>query len=188
MKSDPGLNPNTAGPVMRIPLPSLTEERRKDMIKVVRHEAEGARVAVRGIRRDADNDFKKPLKKKEISILALAIALVVSASPVRAEVVTLVCRNDGPTPGHGSFTLRVDYDRKIVALLQPDGIARYSAPATITESEVRWNAVLSGDGKIFQGSLNRLTGKGLANFPLPFAGQIMMGGMFGPCRRATQKF
>lgn len=52
---------------MRIPLPSLTEERRKDMIKVVRHEAEGARVAIRNIRRDANNDFKELLKEKEIS-------------------------------------------------------------------------------------------------------------------------
>lgn len=67
MKSDLGLNPNTAGTVMRIPLPSLTEERRKDMIKVVRQEAEGARVAVRNIRRDANNDFKELLKEKEIS-------------------------------------------------------------------------------------------------------------------------
>lgn len=67
MKSDLGLNPNTAGTVMRIPLPPLTEERRKDMIKVVRHEAEGARVAVRNIRRDANNDFKELLKEKEIS-------------------------------------------------------------------------------------------------------------------------
>lgn len=67
LKSDLGLNPNTAGTVMRIPLPSLTEERRKDMIKVVRHEAEGARVAVRNIRRDANNDFKELLKEKEIS-------------------------------------------------------------------------------------------------------------------------
>ncbi|MFN2309483.1 MAG: ribosome recycling factor [Gammaproteobacteria bacterium] len=67
MKSDLGLNPNTAGTVMRIPLPVLTEERRRDMIKVVRHEAEGARVAVRNIRRDANNDFKELLKEKEIS-------------------------------------------------------------------------------------------------------------------------
>lgn len=67
LKSDLGLNPNTAGTVMRIPLPSLTEERRKDMIKVVRQEAEGARVAIRNIRRDANNDFKELLKEKEIS-------------------------------------------------------------------------------------------------------------------------
>lgn len=67
MKSDLGLNPNTAGTIMRIPLPPLTEERRRDMIKVVRHEAEGARVAIRNIRRDANNDFKELLKEKEIS-------------------------------------------------------------------------------------------------------------------------
>lgn len=67
MKSDLGLNPNTAGTVMRIPLPPLTEERRRDMIKVVRHEAEGARVAIRNIRRDANNDFKDLLKEKAIS-------------------------------------------------------------------------------------------------------------------------
>lgn len=67
IKSDLGLNPNTAGTVMRIPLPPLTEERRKDMIKVVRQEAEGARVAIRNIRRDANNDFKELLKEKEIS-------------------------------------------------------------------------------------------------------------------------
>lgn len=67
MKSDLGLNPNTAGTVMRIPLPPLTEERRRDMIKVVRAEAEGARVAIRNIRRDANNDFKELLKEKEIS-------------------------------------------------------------------------------------------------------------------------
>jgi hypothetical protein len=119
---------------------------------------------------------------------ALAAALIVQASAARAETVTLVCQNDGPAPGGGSFTLRVDYDQKIVALLRPDGVAQYSAAATITEGEVRWDAALVGDGKFFQGSLNRLTGKGLANFPLPFAGQIMMGGMSGPCRQATQKF
>lgn len=67
LKSDLGLNPNTAGTVMRIPLPPLTEERRRDMIKVVKHEAEGARVAIRNIRRDANNDFKELLKEKEIS-------------------------------------------------------------------------------------------------------------------------
>ncbi len=67
LKSDLGLNPNTAGTVMRIPLPPLTEERRRDMIKVVRHEAEGARVAIRNIRRDANNDLKELLKEKEIS-------------------------------------------------------------------------------------------------------------------------
>ncbi len=67
MKSDLGLNPNTAGTVIRIPMPPLTEERRRDMVKVVRSEAEGARVAIRNIRRDANSDFKELLKEKEIS-------------------------------------------------------------------------------------------------------------------------
>ena len=67
MKSDLGLNPNTAGTVMRVPLPPLTEERRRDMVKVVRHEGEGARVAIRNIRRDANNEFKALLKEKKIT-------------------------------------------------------------------------------------------------------------------------
>lgn len=67
MTSDLGLNPNTAGTTIRIPLPALTEERRKDLVRVVRHETEGARVAIRNIRRDAITDFKDLLKEKEIS-------------------------------------------------------------------------------------------------------------------------
>ena len=67
MKSDLGLNPNTAGTSIRIPMPQLTEERRKDMVRIVRSEGEGARVAIRNIRRDANNDFKELLKEKEIS-------------------------------------------------------------------------------------------------------------------------
>lgn len=67
MTSDLGLNPNTAGTVIRIPMPPLTEERRRDMVKIVRGEAEGARVAIRNIRRDANSDFKELLKEKEIS-------------------------------------------------------------------------------------------------------------------------
>lgn len=67
ISSDLGLNPATAGTVMRIPLPPLTEERRHDLIRVVRQEAEGARVAVRNIRRDANSDVKTLLKEKEIS-------------------------------------------------------------------------------------------------------------------------
>ena len=66
MGSDLGLNPATAGTVIRVPLPPLTEERRKDMIRVVRHEAEGGRVAVRNIRRDAMHDVKELLKEKMI--------------------------------------------------------------------------------------------------------------------------
>jgi len=67
MTSDLGLTPNTAGTVIRIPLPPLTEERRRDMTKVVRHEAEGARVAIRNIRRDANNDLRDMLKEKLIT-------------------------------------------------------------------------------------------------------------------------
>lgn len=66
MSSDLGLNPATAGIIIRVPLPPLTEERRKDMIRLVRHQAEGARVAVRNIRRDALGDLKDLLKEKMI--------------------------------------------------------------------------------------------------------------------------
>ncbi|AMO50495.1 Ribosome-recycling factor [Enterobacter sp. FY-07] len=67
MASDLGLNPNSAGSDIRVPLPALTEERRKDLIKVVRGEAEQARVAVRNVRRDANDKVKALLKDKEIS-------------------------------------------------------------------------------------------------------------------------
>ncbi|SIO00894.1 ribosome recycling factor [Salinivibrio sp. ES.052] len=67
MTSDLGLNPASAGTVIRVPLPPLTEERRKDMVKVVRAEGEQGRVAVRSIRRDANSDLKALLKDKEIS-------------------------------------------------------------------------------------------------------------------------
>ncbi|SIT65880.1 ribosome recycling factor [Ectothiorhodosinus mongolicus] len=67
MNSDLGLNPATVGTVIRVPLPALTEERRKDLVKVVRHEAENARVAIRNIRRDANNEMKKLVKDKAIS-------------------------------------------------------------------------------------------------------------------------
>lgn len=66
-ESDLGLNPATAGDVIRVPMPPLTEERRRDLIKVVKHEAENARVAVRNIRRDANNTLKELLKQKTIS-------------------------------------------------------------------------------------------------------------------------
>lgn len=65
--SDLGLNPQTVGQVMRIPLPPLTEERRRELVRVVKDEAEQAKVAVRNIRRDANSDFKELLKDKEIS-------------------------------------------------------------------------------------------------------------------------
>jgi len=67
IKSDLGLNPSTAGSVIRVPMPPLTEQRRKELVKVVRELAENARVAVRNIRRDANNDLKGLAKDKDIS-------------------------------------------------------------------------------------------------------------------------
>ncbi|MGC9457293.1 MAG: ribosome recycling factor [Halothiobacillaceae bacterium] len=67
MTSDLGLNPASAGQVIRVPMPPLTEERRRDLGKVVRAEGENAKVAIRNIRRDANGDFKSLLKEKEIS-------------------------------------------------------------------------------------------------------------------------
>ena len=65
--SDLGLNPSAMGDTIRVPMPALTEERRKELIKVVRHEAENARVAVRNVRRDAIHALKEALKEKEVS-------------------------------------------------------------------------------------------------------------------------
>jgi ribosome recycling factor len=65
--SDLGLNPASAGEVIRVPMPPLTEERRKDLIKVVKHEAENARVAVRNVRRDAITHLKDLLKEKKVA-------------------------------------------------------------------------------------------------------------------------
>lgn len=67
MSADMGLNPVTAGNVIRVPLPPLTEERRRELVRVVRNEAEKTRVAIRNIRRDALGDLKTLLKEKEIS-------------------------------------------------------------------------------------------------------------------------
>jgi ribosome recycling factor len=67
LTSDLGLNPSTAGTVIRVPMPPLTEQRRRDLIKVVRHEAENARVAIRNIRRDANSELKTALKEKLVS-------------------------------------------------------------------------------------------------------------------------
>jgi ribosome recycling factor len=67
LKSDLGLNPATNGMVIRIPLPSLTEERRRSLVKVVKNEAENGRVAIRNIRRDANAEIKEALKEKLIS-------------------------------------------------------------------------------------------------------------------------
>ncbi len=67
MSSDLGLNPMSAGMVIRVPMPALTEERRRELVKVVRHEGENAKVAIRNIRRDANAMFKSLLKDKAIS-------------------------------------------------------------------------------------------------------------------------
>jgi ribosome recycling factor len=64
-ESDLGLNPATQGEIVRVPMPALTEERRKELIKVVRHEGENARVAIRNVRRDANNHLKDLLKQKK---------------------------------------------------------------------------------------------------------------------------
>ena len=66
-ESDLGLNPAASGETVRVPMPALTEERRRELIKVVKHEAENARVAVRNLRRDAIHHLKEALKKKEVS-------------------------------------------------------------------------------------------------------------------------
>ena len=65
--SDLGLNPSSVGDTVRVPMPALTEERRRDLIKVVRGEAENARVAVRNLRRDANHSLKEAMKAKTIS-------------------------------------------------------------------------------------------------------------------------
>lgn len=67
MTSDLGLNPATSGEIIRVPLPALTEERRKDLIKLVRTEAETARVSIRNVRREANNTLKDLFKNKEIA-------------------------------------------------------------------------------------------------------------------------
>jgi ribosome recycling factor len=67
MKSDLGLNPATAGTTIRVPMPALTEERRREMTKIVRHEAENGRVAVRNVRRDVLTEIKDMLKEKLLS-------------------------------------------------------------------------------------------------------------------------
>ena len=66
-ESDLGLNPASMGDIIRVPMPALTEERRKELVKVVKQEAEGAKIAVRNIRRDANAQLKDLLKEKSIS-------------------------------------------------------------------------------------------------------------------------
>jgi ribosome recycling factor len=67
LNSNLGLNPSTAGNLIRIPMPPLTEERRRELVKVVKGEGENTKIAIRNIRRDANSDFKDLLKEKEIS-------------------------------------------------------------------------------------------------------------------------
>ncbi len=67
LNSGLGLNPSTAGNLIRIPMPPLTEERRRELVKVVKNEGENTKIAIRNIRRDANGDFKELLKEKEIS-------------------------------------------------------------------------------------------------------------------------
>ncbi len=66
-ESDLGLNPSTQGDLVRVPMPALTEERRRELVKVVKNEAEAAKVAVRNLRRDANEQLKKLVKDKEVS-------------------------------------------------------------------------------------------------------------------------
>ncbi len=73
MASDLGLNPSSAGSDIRVPLPPLTEERRKDLTKIVRGEAEQARVAVRNVRRDANDKVKALLKEKRSAKMTIAV-------------------------------------------------------------------------------------------------------------------
>ena len=67
MSSDLGLNPATSGDIIRVPMPMLTEETRREMVKQAKHDAENARVGIRNARRDANNDLKELEKEKEIS-------------------------------------------------------------------------------------------------------------------------
>ena len=67
MRSDLGLNPSTSGAVIRVPMPPLTEQRRRELVKVVRELAENTRIAIRNIRRDANHDLKSFAKDKDIS-------------------------------------------------------------------------------------------------------------------------
>jgi ribosome recycling factor len=67
MKADLGLNPVTAGNVIRVPMPPLTEERRRDLVKVVRNEAENTKIAIRNVRRDGNSELKEALKEKLVT-------------------------------------------------------------------------------------------------------------------------
>jgi len=130
-----------------------------------------------------------------LRIAALAVALLVPASPAHAEVVTLVCL---PQSGN-SFTLRIDYDRRTVDLLEPDGRSYFApAAATITEGSVTWDRRFEREEVLkgywghyrFAGSLNRLSGEGRFTFWRNTEGreEQIVNSNSGLCRRATQKF
>ena len=128
--------------------------------------------------------FQSSFSATLLKSAALAVALLVQASPARAEVVTLICQHNAG-PGHNiSFTLRINYGQKVVEFLSPSGTVWFSAVASITDSDLRWNYQKRGH---FTGSLNRLSGEGVVEYPAdgnnPSTDQL-----FGPCRRATQKF
>jgi hypothetical protein len=122
---------------------------------------------------------------------ALAMALTVQISPARAEAVTLICENTSGTNYWPSFTLKVDYDRKTVELLVPDGRVFLSSEATVTQSNVSWTEdssrwdSSSQKPQGFAGGVNRLSGQGFVRY---IERQVVVYSMSGPCRRATQKF
>ena len=127
--------------------------------------------------------------------VALATVLLVQASTASAEVVTLICQ---PQSGN-SFTLRIDYDRKTVDLLVPDGRSYFApAAATITEGSVTWDRRFEREEVLkgymghyrFEGSLNRLSGEGKFTFWRNTEGreEQRIDSNSGLCRRATQKF
>ena len=99
--ADLGLNPAAMGDLIRVPMPSLTEERRKDLTKVVRSEAENARVAIRNVRRDAITHLKDLLKAKSVSedeersVLGILARLLLSGGPETGEVGAQIARSGG---------------------------------------------------------------------------------------------
>lgn len=116
---------------------------------------------------------------------ALAVFLAVTTTPAQAEAVTLVCQQESG----GSFRLRVDYDRKLIELLNSDGSSQFSAPARITEGHVRWNVTGPSMGTHkFEGELDRGTGAGWVFTPPDNPNLMKPRHMNGMCRRATQKF
>ena len=132
--------------------------------------------------------FQAAFSATQLRSATFAIALIMQASPAHAEVVTLVCQHETGI----SVTIRVDYDRNIVDLLQSDGTVHFSSAAQITEGAVKWDVLVNNaNGQHFFGALNRFTGQ-LSNMSYPVddvkAGHFYSRGVSGVCRRATQKF